>query len=100
MTDEMHTDDQKLTGDLTWKETVAEFERDSPWLTPADKPQLKALYAIAALLDNGTTQTALISQFTLAHARLLARGAKGNAAPGEPDPNEEMDILDLWGRRA
>lgn len=101
MTDETHDDAPALTGDLTWRESVAEFESEATWLTAADKPQLKALYAIADILDKGTTQTALISQFTLVHGRLLARGAKpgSGSSNGEPDPNEDLDILDLWGRR-
>lgn len=97
--DEISPDAAENTGAMTWGQTVEAFEAAADWLKPSDKPQLKALYAIAALLDAGTVQAALISQFTLVHSRLLARGAKPTA-PGEPDPDDEPDILDLWGRRS
>lgn len=68
---------------LTWRQSVERFVEDSPWLTPAHLPQLKALYQIAVLLDSGKAQAALISQFTLTQRTLAAKGAE----PATPDPS-------------
>lgn len=86
----------------TWREVVRAFEADAvAWLTPTDGPQVKALYAIAEQLDRGKIQAALVSQFTLVHRNLLSRGQKpgGGAESDDDNPDDDPDILDLWGRR-
>lgn len=76
----------------SWAATVREFEAEATWLTGADRPQLKALYSIAAALDNGAFQAALISQFTLIHRALLARrpGEGGGKPKSQGDELLEM----------
>lgn len=81
MSDE--TPDEPTGG--TWTESVNDFEAEATWLTGVDRPQLVALRAIAAALDNGTFQAALISQFTLIHRDLVKR---------RPDGRREVDDLD------
>lgn len=79
----------------TWWGSVTAFEEEAAaWLTPADKPQLKALYAIAHELDAGTFQAALISQFTLIHRALLARRPAGKEAR---PPSEQDTMFEIFG---
>jgi hypothetical protein len=73
--------------EMTWTQTVEAFEREAVWLTGADRPQLKALYAIAGELDGGSFQTAMISQFTLVQRQLQAR----RPAPEKSGPQSESD---------
>lgn len=87
-----------IASEGTWREAVAAFEADSPWLTGADKPQLKALYSIADALDKGTFQAALISQFTLVHRGLMSRNpaAKSDKGGAADQPNEQA-FLEMFG---
>lgn len=69
----------ELPANLSWSRSVELFETEArSWLSAGDAPQLMALRSIAAQLDAGTFQAALISQFTLIHRALL------NRRPGEP----------------
>lgn len=99
-TDENTTDAGGFTGDQSWTAVVQDFERSATWLTAADGPQLKALYAIAKILDGeGVPQAAMISQFTLVHRGLLARGARPAGGAGRGGLSEEdtiLDMLDGW----
>lgn len=78
-------------GDTSWQAGVEEFVTASPWLGAADMPQVKAMHAIAKQLDGGKFQAALISQYTLIHARLMARNPVGKQAE-TGDPN----MLDVF----
>ena len=79
--------------EMKWRDSVTAFEREAAsWLTPADAPQLMALLAIAAELDGGSFQAALISQFTLVHRGLLAR-RPGNDAPSPPSGETLFEVL-------
>lgn len=99
-TDENATETRGFTGDQSWTAIVQEFEGAATWLTATDGPQLKALYAIANILDGeGVPQAAMISQFTLVHRGLLARGARPTGGPGSGGMSEEdtiLDMLDGW----
>lgn len=78
--------------DATWVESVRLFVDDSPWLTEQHIPQLKALYAIAKLLDGGKTTPALISQFTLTQRTLTGK------APEASDPSMPPPLPGLEGQ--
>ncbi|MGX9346377.1 hypothetical protein [Microbacterium sp. KNMS] len=75
----MSDETPEIFPDGSWTEAVEAFVADAPWLTGRDQPQVKALRSIAAALDAGTFQAALISQFTLVHRGLLDRAPKGQA---------------------
>ena len=80
----------------TWIESVRMFVADSPWLTEQHIPQLKALYAIAKILDSGAKATpALISQFTLTQRTLLGKAPE----PGDPSMPPPLPGLEgaTWG---
>lgn len=96
---ENHTDVLESTPaeEGTWLGSVREFEAEaSEWLTPADRPQLKALYALARQLDAGSFQAALISQFTLIHRALLARRPGGKDTGGAGGMTEGQQILSMF----
>jgi hypothetical protein len=80
----------------TWTESVREFEAEADWLTAADNPQVKALYAIAKELDGGSFQAALISQFTLVHRALLQRRPGGGSSSSSSKMTEGQQILDMF----
>lgn len=63
------------------------FVGGADYLTDADMPQLKALYAIAQQLDNnyGKIQAALISQFTLTQRNLTQKKGGEQAGAGRED---------------
>lgn len=93
----------QLPPDASWSTSVELFQAEaSSWLTAADAPQLMALRTIAAQLDAGTFQAALISQFTLIHRALL------NRRPGEPTaggdvggrpPSTGQTMFEIFGGR-
>lgn len=94
-TDDKTTKTGGFTGDQSWTDVVQAFETAATWLGPADHPQLKAMYSIAKILDgDAVPQAAMISQFTLIHRGLLARGAKPSGGGG-PAMSEEATILDM-----
>lgn len=89
-------DDAGETETGTWTQSVRDFEAEADWLTAADRPQIKALYSIAAELDGGSFQAALISQFTLVHRALLQRRPGGGAGGKTPAVSEEQHILAMF----
>lgn len=94
---EIRADAQGVVMDIdTWTDSVTEFVAAADWLTPADRPQVKALYSIAGELDGGTFQAALISQFTLIHRALLARRPGGSGAGGSRALTDDEQILDMF----
>ena len=93
----------ELPPDATWSRSVELFQAEaSSWLSAADAPQLMALRTIAAQLDGGTFQAALISQFTLIHRALLNRRpgepASGGDAGGRP-PSTGQTMFEIFGGR-
>lgn len=69
----------------TWVTALDKFVEDADYLTDADMPQLKALYAIAKTLDGGKFQAALISQFTLTQRNLTQKRGAGEPGAGRGD---------------
>lgn len=95
----MSTEDTPTDPGGTWAEATMAFEAAATWLGDADKPQVKALYAIAAQLDAGTFQAALISQYTLVHRGLLARQPNGKGSgsgKGSADPWDTPMDFGTW----
>jgi hypothetical protein len=93
----------ELPPNASWSESVFLFQAEaSSWLSAADAPQLMALRTIAAQLDGGTFQAALISQFTLIHRALLNRRpgepAAGGDAGGRPAATGE-NMFEIFGGR-
>lgn len=88
----------ELDPSSTWLQAVELFQREAAtWLTAADAPQLMALRSIAAQLDNGKFQAALISQFTLIHRTLREKGDPERASKsGAKPPSDEDQILDMF----
>lgn len=78
---------RKSARDLSWVQTVEEFEAEAHWLTAVDFPQLKALYAIAEQLDSGDLQAAKVSQFTLVQRTLASK----RPDDGKNAPQSESD---------
>jgi len=83
----------------TWLQAVELFQVEAAaWLTAADAPQLMALRAIAAQLDGGKFQAALISQFTLIHRTLRDKGDPERARKPSSGPvgGDDAAILDMF----
>lgn len=72
--------------EVSWAKTVERFvEANSDWLDDSSLPQLKALYAVAKMLDQGVRITpALVSQFTLVQRTLAAKAPGGSDDAGNP----------------
>lgn len=88
----------ELKSGMTWQQSVERFVSVSPWLTDEHLPQLKALYALAGILDKGKTQAALVSQFTLGIRSLKDKrpGSGGDGDGSMPPALPGLDGED-WG---
>jgi hypothetical protein len=76
----------------SWVDTVERFIKGNDWLDDSHLPQLKALYAIAKLIDGGAKITpALVSQFTLTQRTLAG---KTPDAPTAGDTSMPPSLLD------
>ena len=79
----------------TFKSSVDQFVKASPWLGPEHEPALVMLRAIAKELDGGDLTPALLAQFGLAY-RSLAK----LAPTGEGEEVDPVDALISQGRSA
>lgn len=70
----------------SWVGSVERFvEANESWLNDTHLPQLKALYAVATILDSGVKITpALVSQFTLTQRTLAGKAPGGSGDDGNP----------------